>query len=117
MNQNILSQNAWWTINKAITKEVGIDASILLSDLISKFEYFRDRNMLDKDGYFFNTRENIMKDTTLTLHRQNKALEILKEKMFLSYHNKGVPPKTRFKLNLNYISEIVKELHDDLEDI
>lgn len=113
MKKNILSQSAWWTINKALTKEIGIDASLLLSDLLSKREYFKTRNQLAEDGSFFNTRDKIKEDTTLTLHRQNKALEILKEKMFLTYSNKGVPPKTRFNLNIHYINEIVKELHEE----
>ncbi len=77
---NILTQSSWWVINKAITKEVGIDAALLLADLISKQEYFEDRGMLDENGYFFNTRDNIQEDTTLTLYRQNNAISILKRR-------------------------------------
>jgi hypothetical protein len=110
---NILSQSSWWILNKALTKIVGIDAALLLADLISKQEYFYARGELGKDGSFFNTRENIMKDTTLTFYRQNTALRILQDKGFLTFANKGVPPKTRFILNLEYISKIISEAHEN----
>jgi hypothetical protein len=110
---NILSQSSWWILNKALAKNVGVDAALLLSDLISKREYFATRGELKEDGSFFNTRENILKDTTLSLHRQNKALRILEEKQFLKFNNKGVPPKTRFILDLDYISKMISVYHED----
>lgn len=113
---NILSQSAWWTLNKNITKELGIDASILLSDLLWRQEYWEGRKDLDSEGFFFCKREEIENDTTLTLHRQNKALMLLKDKCLIEYKTKGVPPITRFKVNKKYLNKLVMLLHDDLED-
>lgn len=110
--KNILSQTAWWMINKALTKELGIDASLLLSDLLSKFEYFEDRNLLDDDGFFFNTRENIETDTTIPLYRITKAIEVLKFKKLIETNNKGIPPKSRFKLNMISINKLIDSLHN-----
>jgi hypothetical protein len=113
---SILSQSAWWTLNKNVTKELGLDASILLSDLLYRQEYWEGRNETDKEGFFFCLRDEIENDTTLTLHRQNKALSILKDKCILDYKNRGVPPKTRFKINKKYLKKFVDALHEESED-
>ena len=109
--KNILSQSSWWVINKAVTKSIGIDASLILSDLMSKHEYFLNRGMIDEQGFFFNTRDNIENDTTIPIYRQNKAIEILKQYGLVEITNKGIPPKTRFKLNFKNIDKLIDSLH------
>ena len=56
---NILGQDAFWIINKSLAKEIGLEASLLLSDLLTKSQYFDEE-------WFFNTAENIQEDTGLT---------------------------------------------------
>lgn len=106
-NQNILSGTAWWILNKSITKELGIDASLLLTELISKHNYFSDRGMLDEEGFFFSNREELENSTTLSLFRQNKALEILKKLKIIQVTNKGMPPVTRFRISFLKIDELI----------
>ena len=60
----------YWSINKNMVKILGIETSLWLADVYSKWEYFKEKNILDKDGYFFNTQRNIEKDTTLSLYKQ-----------------------------------------------
>jgi hypothetical protein len=105
---HILTGNGWWMLNKAITHQLGIDAALLLADLISKYEYFKNRDMLEDDT-FFNLRGEIEADTTIPIYRQNKAIKILQSKKLLEISNKGIPPKTRFKLNLKNIKKLVND--------
>lgn len=109
--KNILSQSSWWMVNKALTKEIGLDASVLLSDLLSKYEYFENRGMLE-DGTFFNKRVEIEADTTIPPYRQNKAIQILVKRKLISVTNKGIPPKTRFKVNLLEINKLISSLYE-----
>lgn len=111
MKENILAQSAWWTINKAMTMKLGIEASLLLSDLIWQYEKFKLAGTLQKDDSFFNTRETIEKNTTLSIHKQRMALAVLKEENLIESYTKGIPPKAYYKLNLKNINDLVNSLH------
>lgn len=70
--ENTLSNDAFIQVNKAMVKLVGLEASVLLGDLIGKRRYFRDRNELHY-GAFFITRDKIQENLGLTPHQQRKA--------------------------------------------
>ncbi len=94
--RNILSQNAFWIVNKEMAKKVGLDAALLLSDLVTKQEYFIEE-------WFFNTADNIKEDTTLSYYQQKKEIKILVDKGFIETKLVGVPPRLNFKILENQI--------------
>ena len=104
---HLLGKESHWQINKQLARLVGIEAALFLSDLISKREYFSERGELE-DGWFFNTQENIEKDTTLSEFQQRKAISILVEKGFITIKKMGIPAKNHFIINddllLNYLT-------------
>jgi hypothetical protein len=89
-------------INKALARNIGLNESILYSELLSKFIYFSKKNMLDNDGYFFNTIENIEEDTTLTKKQQGPAIKKLEELGLINKKLMGCPPKRYFKIVQNF---------------
>jgi len=95
--KQLLSSSAYFVVNKKLAKRVGLKAAVLLADLIGKEQYFIDNGMLD-NGWFFNTSDNILKDTTLTRFQQNKAITLLKEIKFLDCKLKGIPATLHFKI-------------------
>ena len=95
--KHLLSSSAFFVVNKKLSQRVGIQAAILLADLIGKEQYFIDNGMLS-NGWFFNTSDNILKDTTLTRFQQNKAITLLKEIKFLDCKLKGIPATLHFKI-------------------
>jgi hypothetical protein len=95
----ILGQHAHWNINKRLAKKVGIEAALLLSDLISKREYFIINKDISITDWFFNTAENIEMDTLLTPHKQREAIKLLIEHNFLEVKLMGIPAKNHFKVN------------------
>lgn len=111
--KQIFSQNTHWQINKDFARQFGLDCAILISDLIDKQIYFDNKNELDKEGYFFNTSENIENDTTLSRFKQNKALNILKKYGFIITDNNTIGNKPRFKIVdsqvLNFFNDSFKE--------
>jgi len=109
---SILAQSSWWTLNKALTIFLGFDASLLLSDLSSKQDYFRVNGQLDENEFFFNLKRNIKFDTSLSEQRQDKAVEILQKYGLLDVvRKKSIPPKLLYKVNYKKINELLLELH------
>lgn len=94
----ILGQSAFWMVNKAIAKEIGIEGALMLSDLLDKQGYFHTRGELDEDGFFFNTSVDIEANTTLTYHIQKQCLKAMKERGFVETKLKGLPAKLHFKV-------------------
>ena len=90
--KHILGSSAFLIVNKYLSKSVGINAAIMLADLLSKDHYF-------EDDWFFNTEKNIENDTTLSAYQQRKALKVLKDKGFIDVKRKGIPAKLYFKIN------------------
>jgi len=95
--KELLSSTAFLVVNKKLAKNIGLKETILLADLISKEEYFINNGMTD--GWFFNTEDNIFKDTTLTPYQQRNALKTLKKNEIIETKRMGIPAKQYFKIN------------------
>ena len=105
--KHLLSSSAYIVVNKILSKRVGLKASVLLADLISKENYFENRGEI-KDGFFFNTSKNIERDTTLSYCKQKAAIQILKDEGFIETKLMGVPATLHFKILQNKIDGFLK---------
>ena len=106
--KHLLSSSAFLIVNKKLAKSIGLKETVLLSDLISKEEYFITTGKID-NGWFFNTEQNIFEDTTLTPYQQRKCLKTLKNHQLVDVRRKGTPAKLYFKINEE---QVVKKLKD-----
>ena len=97
---NTLAADAYWTVNKKISKKVGLVAALLLADLISKYSYFARAGQLQPDGAFFNTAENIEIDLGIGKEARISAQKALVKAGFLKVVMKGLPRK-----NFYYIQD------------
>lgn len=102
INDFLLKSGGSIIVNKNLTRNIGLDAAILYSEICSKYKYFSQRKELDKDGYFFNTVENMSRDTSLSDHRQREAIKKLKELGLIFYQKRGMPARRYFKVNIDY---------------
>lgn len=93
-------------VNKKLAKGVGLHQAIMYSELISKYLYFSKRGEL-KEGYFFNTVENMEQDTCLSDYQQRESIAKLKDLGLIDYKVKGIPPKRYFKI---IVSEKVSKM-------
>lgn len=100
MIKRILTQSAFWLVNKHIAKFVGLDASILLSSLVSKFEYFNTE-------WFYCTANDILKETTLSYFKQKAAQEELMKHGLIEIRREGMPAKLYFKINEENILRVL----------
>lgn len=95
----LLRANGSIIINKKLAHSIGIDAAVMYSELLSKLQYFSGKGQLTNDGFFFNTVENMEKDTTLTKYQQKKAIQKLVDIKLIQHENRGLPQKRHFKVN------------------
>ena len=103
---NLISNNNFITLNKDLIKAIGLEEAILLGELASEYDYWNRKGELD-EGFFYSTIENIEKNTTLSVHKQRKALNNLKEKGLIEIKVKGIPAKRYIKILEKQVYEIL----------
>jgi len=92
-------------INKKLAWAIGLNASILYTELVSRQDYFRKKGELDKEGYFFNTVENLKAGTTLTKYQQSLAIKKLVKLGLLIQKRGGSKNKRYIKIKCGKVAE------------
>lgn len=108
---NILSQDAFWRVNKNVTKVIG-DArgSMLLSYLVDKQRYHANTNSLinsEGEEWFYATTETVQDELCLTYRQQKTLIKRLVEVGAIATKVMGLPAKTHYSLDDNRICEMV----------
>jgi hypothetical protein len=107
--QSTLSNESFFQVNKNIMRHLGnANAAIILSSLISKFNYFEKENKLEK-GAFFNTKEMISNDTGLSEESILRAEKLLEDKGYMTTQLKGLPRKKYYTLQWDFILRILQD--------
>ena len=118
--KKLLSQNAFWQVNKAMAKLIGVDAALILSDLIAREEYFKSKNMLvsiNGNGYFFVTSDDIENTTTYSYHIQKKCIKVLKEHGMIETFLRGIPAKTHYRVVESKVEECFKSSSEKINKL
>lgn len=105
--KKLLGNNAHWTINKELAKDLGLNATILLQHFIDlQYNYF-------EDGGFYQQQKRLLDDLPLTSYHLREATKVLVEKGFLTVIKKGLPAKNHYTVNegnvLSYLSSIASD--------
>ena len=93
-----IQRDAHVRLNKALGHKIGINAALLLAALIGKDAYFEGRGEL-MNGWFYNTSDNIQRDTCLTESQRRTASKKLKGLGLVQIRLRGVPATTYYKIN------------------
>ncbi len=96
---DLLREGGSIIVNKRLAKIIGLHEAIIYSELISRYVYFKNKNRLTEDGYFFNTIKDLKEGTTLSDRQQRKAIDNIKEIGLIFYRVKGMPARRYFKIN------------------
>lgn len=113
---SILSSDAYIILNKYVMKAIGLHEAILLGELCSEYIYWCKEDKL-QDGYFFSTRENIEKETTLSPHQQRQALKNLVNFGFIEVTEKDMPKKTYYKVIEERVYEFLSKIELDFAEV
>ena len=100
--KQLLMSSNYYTLNKQIVKEIGIESAFLLTILIEASD-----GLADEEGWFYQTIEKIGELTGIGRHKQDKIIKELIELKILAQKNKGVPCKRYFKVNYEMIENLV----------
>ena len=100
--KQLLMSSNYYTLNKQIVKELGIESAFLLTILIEASD-----GLADSEGWFYQTIEKIGELTGLGRHKQDKIIKELIDLKILEQKNKGVPCKRYFKFNYQMIENLV----------
>ena len=109
---SFLNNEEYQTYNRRIAKFCGsVDAAIMISELINRFEYHTKNNELTShsshgDNWFYYTIELCEERTCLSRKQQDAALNILIEKGLIEKKSFGVPAKRHFRINEEKILEL-----------
>lgn len=119
---SLLANDNYIIVNKDIVKELGIIEAIILGEIASEYTYWNKRDMIDEEGYFYSTIENVKENTSLSQYQQSNALNALASRGLVSVKRKGVPAKRYIKLHeqaiLNMLdNKILKNLTTGCEEI
>ena len=99
-------------INKTLAKNIGLNETIIYSELLSRYCYFNNRGELTTDGYFFNTVKDLEDGTTLNDYSQRKAIKKLEELGLIKCDKRDIPAKRYFKI-IDDTQVIVKYLKNE----
>ncbi len=97
LNKSVVGSNAFLMVNKKLMALFGIKATVYLSTLIFKEDFFKER--MDKNGYFWNTQEDIEESCLLSPNEQSESLKILKANGIVDFEKIGLPARNHFKIN------------------
>jgi hypothetical protein len=87
-------------INKKLTHNIGLNETIIYSELLSKYNYCSQKYELI-DDWFWYTIEDMENNTTLTKRQQNPAIKNLINFGLIEQKNLGRDNKRHFRINLD----------------
>jgi len=94
---DLLRSDGSIVVSKSLIQSIGLRESILFGELLSRYNYFSERNML-KDGWFYNTQYDLQAGTGLGEKAQRTTISKLKRLGLIDCRIKGVPATRHFKI-------------------
>ena len=95
---DLLRNDGFVIYNRNLARNIGVNEAILYSELLSRWNYFKERGQLTEDGFFFNTVKDLEDGTALSDYQQRRALNSLKEKGLIEMEVRGIPAKRYFRI-------------------
>jgi len=113
---DLIKSKGYIVVSKELAKEIGLNETIILAELIGQNQYFKDRGELDEQGYFYCTIDKMEKNTTLDKNKQSYAINTLIKRDLIEKEIKGLPSKRYFKINETEITKLFFTHKDKIED-
>lgn len=108
MIMNLLSNNGYIIVNKAIIQKIGLHEAIILGEMCSEYIYWKNANRLE-DNFFYSTRENIQSNTGLSPYQQRQPFKNLADRGIILTKEKGMPQKTWYSIDETTLYQLLLE--------
>ena len=105
---SLLCSDNFIVVNKALAKEIGLEAAVVLGALVSKYKYWSDRGEL-KDGFFYSTVEDLKESVFLSAYSQREAIKRLQEKNLIEVKKMGLPSRRYIKINIETLENMFND--------
>lgn len=96
---NLLNSDNTVSANRLLAHALGIKAALLFNSLVGKQAYYEKHSMLDSDGWFYSTIEDMQESTALSRCQQNKAIGVLVKAGLIDYRTGGVHCRRHFRVS------------------
>ena len=99
------------SFNRLIAHALGLDAAVVYSALTSKREYYASRDMLDSEGWFYSTVEDMQESTSMAIFKQRSAIKVLTDKGLVEVSKRGMPARRHFRLrdDVELLDKLLKQ--------
>lgn len=110
---DLLNHANYQIYNRQIARKLGsVDAAIMLSELINRYQYHKEHNELltfekFEGEWFFYTVEKCEERTVLSRREQERTVKNLISNGLIEKIQFGLPAKRHFKLNIDNIEEFM----------
>ena len=105
--KKILGAQAYWTINKELASQIGLDATVLLQHFIDLQHSFFE------DGGFYQQQARLEKDLPLSIFQIQKVTKLLIKKELISVVKKGLPSKNHYTINVVNVKSLINSTTSD----
>lgn len=113
---SLLASENWRPFFKPLAKILDSnDAAILFSELCNSHEYFKNRDQLTEDGWFFCTVDYLQEEINLSKHQQRRCVDLLQKASLIDTEKRGMPAQRYFKIS-DQAEQILKEMTSMVAD-
>ena len=109
----LIANENYIIVNRDLIKEMGLDEAALLSELCSEQYYWKSKDKLGKDGFFFSTIDNIENNIGFKKKKQLTLLKELKSRNLIDVKYHDMPKKRYIKVNALELEKILKKYNVD----
>lgn len=94
----LLNPNNTLTVNRPLAHALGTNEAIIYSALIAKQVYYEQREMLDCEGWFYSTVNDLEESTALTKRQQCCSVKVLVAAGLVESGKRGMPARRCFRV-------------------
>ena len=107
---NVLNPTNTLSVNRLLAHKLGLNAAVVYAALVAKQAYYETRDMLDKDGYFYSTEDDLEESTSLSRAQQARVIDILLDAELVEKDTRGMPAKRCFRVidDENLLTSLLK---------
>ena len=111
----LIESKGYITVSKELARNIGLDETMILTELLSKYNYWKDKEKLTEEGYFYITIKDLKHETTLTKYRQTQAINNLKKMNLIKTKKQGLPAKRYFTISEKEIIKLFFKIDEKEE--
>ncbi len=98
-------------VPRPFIRKFNLNTGVMLSEIYSEYNYWKERDDLQTGGWFYSTVENMYYNTGLSKHQQLVACKELEAYGIIKVKYHGMPKKRYFKFN----TAAFNKLHEDFQ--